>query len=107
MRRKKPTKKQLAEATTKIRRLAREGKVALAPHVRVDDCADVAEDFMLNVVGIKCWLITDESSLYDFTVVPKSVLQARVKQRYGIMLAKGENPFLADLFERIKRQKSN
>mgnify|MGYP001590183944 CR=1 FL=1 len=107
MRRKKPTKKQLAEATARVRRLAKAGKVVLATHTRIDECADVAEDFMLNVVGIKCWLITDESSLYDFTVVPKSILRARVKQRYGIMLAKGENPFLADLFERIKRQKSN
>jgi len=84
-------------------------KIEFAPTRGVDMFADVAEEFIGKVFGFAPgdYLITDESSLHDFTSLGDDVADVHEKIRlvYDIDVSDIESGNLYEIFLRIHRQK--
>ena len=102
--------KKFAEEKSKKIDLPRPGtvvqiKVVFAPTDQVDKFPELATDFMEKVIGFPRggYLITDDSSLFDFHGPSKKVeLIQKVFDVYGVDVSDIEGGTLAAIFERIK-----
>ena len=89
-----------------IRRGPFKGKrIVWAPTTGVDAFGEISVDFMRRVFAFEPgdYLITDESSLRDFTdnETPLSDLQSRVNEIYGVDIADIPKGNLLEIFRRI------
>lgn len=97
---------------TKIRRGAFKGKkVTYAATDRVEDFREVAGDFMAEVFDFLPgdYLITDESSLRDFTEFASSdtsPIWRRITEIYSIAKAEVPSERLVDIFAEIRRRRN-
>ncbi len=81
-------------------------KIALASTTGVDLFEAIVEDFMSRIFGFERgdYLITDESSLADFTGVDDMQLadiHRRIRDAYGLDVSDVESGRLLDIFVRI------
>lgn len=85
-------------------------KIELAPQVLTEQYEDIAEHFLPAVLGIKRFLITDESSLYDFDFElvdskikrdTESVLK-KIQEIYGVDVSDISDLNLMKIFERLR-----
>lgn len=72
---------------------------------------EISEDFMNKIFGLEPgeYLISDESSLYDFTGVDEMELpdiHKRIQEMYNIDVSDIESRNLIDIFRRIDDRKS-
>ena len=86
-------------------------KVTYAPTDRVEEYRRVAADFMMEVFDFLPgdYLITDESSLRDFTDLASSETSSiwrRITEIYKISRADVSSERLVDIFAEIKKRKS-
>lgn len=81
-------------------------KFEMAPANRVEAASEVADDFMIAIFDFEGggYLITDESSLSDFTEYGSSDMEPlwrRIEARYGIGPSVVRSDKLVDIFEAI------
>jgi len=80
-------------------------KIEFAPTTGVDMFWDIAEDFMQKVFDLEPgdYLITDESSLHDFTGfgVELEDLQRKIRELYDVDVSDLKSGNLLDIFTRI------
>ena len=86
-------------------------KIEFASTAGVDRFQTISEDFMQRIFNLEPgeYLITDESSLRDFTgldEVELSDIQKRVLDLYGIDVSDIRSGNLLEIFKRIHSQKS-
>jgi len=82
--------------------------IELAPTTGIDMFLEIAEDFMQCIFGFEPgeYLITDESSLFDFTGVNEmglSNIQKKIQDVYHLDVSDVESGNLLTLFMRIHR----
>jgi len=85
-------------------------EIEIAPHVLVEQYDDVANHFIPTILGIKGFLITDESSLLDFNFeITRDGLKRetdknleKVKKVYGVDISDIEDFNLMEIFKRLK-----
>lgn len=78
-------------------------KIECAPTSGIDMFQPIAEDFMKRIVGLdyeEC-LVTDESSIYDFTDFTEAELCRRILDAYALDISKIKTRNLLDIFRRI------
>jgi len=84
-------------------------KFELAPTVGVDLLREIAEDFMQKIFDLPPgdYLITDESSLFDFTEFGVEIddLHKQVQLTYDLDVSDVEDGNLFEIFQRIHRGK--
>ncbi len=84
-------------------------KFELAPTVGVDLLREIAEDFMQKIFDFSPgnYLITDESSLFDFTGFGVEIadLHKQVQQTYDLDVSDVDDGNLFEIFQRIHRRK--
>lgn len=99
-------------AMTKSKRGAIKGqKVTYASTDRMEEYRQVAGDFMMEVFDFLPgdYLITDESSLRDFTDFASSdtsTIWYRITEIYGIVKADAASERLVDIFAQIQKRRS-
>ena len=86
-------------------------KIEFAPTTGVDRFWDIAEDFMRRIFGFESgdYLITDESSLFDFTGVDDmeiADIHKQIRDVYGLDVSDIESGNLLEVFRRIHDRKS-
>lgn len=86
-------------------------KIKFAPTGGVDSFRAISEDFMSKVFDLEPgkYLISDESSLYDFTSLDESDLpdiQQKIQGIYNIDVIDIRSGNLLDIFTRISDSKS-
>lgn len=97
---------------TKIKRGPHKGKrVTYASADRIEDFRKLADDFMMEVFDFlpSDYLITDESSLRDFTEFGSSDTSPtwlRITELYAIGKADVPSERLADIFAEIQRRRN-
>lgn len=84
-------------------------KIEFAPTTGVDMFLDISEEFMKKIFDFKPgeYLITDESSLYDFTGLDEMELtdiQKKIKDIFDIDVSDIESGNLFEIFMRIHRR---
>ena len=101
------------------RKKPRYKKIEFAPQINIDQYEDIAVDFMPAILGHEyhdCW-ISDESLLSDFS--PKDFIKGtsqwgydvmqeiakKVQSRYGVDISDMEDPYLWEIFQRIRMLK--
>ena len=85
-------------------------KIEIATHVLVGQYEDIANHFIPEILGIKIFCITDESSLLDlnFKIVDKKVKRntdkdlEKIKKVYGVDVSDIEDLNLVKIFERLR-----
>ena len=83
-------------------------RIELAPTTGIDMFLESAEDFMRRIFGFEPgeYLITDESSLFDFTGVDEmrlSHIQKKIQTVYNLDVSDSESGNLLTIFMRIHR----
>jgi hypothetical protein len=86
-------------------------KIEFAPTTRVDKFRPISEDFMNKIFGLEPgeYLISDESSLYDFTGIDEMQLpdiQKKIQEIYDIDVSEIKSRNLLEIFKRIRDRKS-
>lgn len=88
-----------------IQKAAREGRIEFAPAEKVTVYAVLLHDFMEHIMGISGYLITDYSSIYDFSIgeTDEQEIQTKIKERYGVRMRIGtkNSRYLCDILERL------
>ena len=85
-------------------------KIEFAPQVLTDQYEDIANHFIPKILGIKGYLITDESELTDFNL---EIEDEKIKQKtnkdlkeiervYGVDVSDVEDLNLMGIFERLR-----
>jgi len=77
-------------------------KPEFASDIRIRKYTDLQADFAWRILDIKGWIVSDESSLWDFT--SEDTLEsyyARIREIYGIEVADIEGALLWKIFRRI------
>jgi hypothetical protein len=80
------------------------GKVPIefAPSNRVYTHPELTEDFIKRVLGLDWAFVSDQSSLWDFhTEDANDVLNAKIKEVYGVDVSDLESGNLAEILDRI------
>jgi hypothetical protein len=82
--------------------------IEFAPTTGVDRLQNIAEDFMQRIFGFEpgAYLITDESSLFDFTGVDEMDLrhvQQNIQEVYNLDVSDIPSGNLLTIFVRIQR----
>lgn len=85
-------------------------KIEFAPQVLTDQYEDIANHFIPKILGIKGFLITDESSLLDFNfeIVDRKVKREtnktlkEIEKVYGVDVSDVEDLNLMSIFERLR-----
>ncbi len=82
-------------------------KFELAPTGGVDLFREIAEDFMQKIFDFSPgeYLITDESSLYDFIDDEMKDVYRRIQKEYGLDVSDLESANLFEIFKRIHHSK--
>ncbi len=84
-------------------------KFKLAPTNGVDLFWEIAEDFMLKIFDFPPgnYLITDESSLYDFTGFGVEIedLHSQIQETYALDVSDVESGNLLEIFQKIHHRK--
>lgn len=115
-----------AEAETKIRKAAAEGRIVYASSDNVEDYDGIARDFLQKIFKInydECF-ISDESSLADFSgcgmpeeydtkdltmeqyyALGNVVMVRTINENYGVDV--DPHDLLVDVFERIRKQRAS
>ena len=97
----------MKKADTIIRSGPFKGKrIAFAPATGIDMFREVAEDFMRRVFDFApgSYLISDESSLFDFTGVDEMELkdiQQKIQEVYGVDVSDLASGNLLEIFARL------
>jgi len=86
-------------------------KIELAPTTGIDRLRSISEDFMTKVFGLEPgeYLISDESSLYDFTGLDEMELpdiNNKIREIYNIDVSDIKSKNLLEIFRRISDSKS-
>ena len=84
-------------------------KIEFAPTTGVDRFWDIAEDFMRRIFGFESgdYLITDESSLFDFTGVDEMEMvdiQKKIVAEYDLDVSDIQSGNLVEIFSQIHRR---
>ena len=85
-------------------------EIELISQILVDQYEDIANDFIPKIFGVDKFLITDESSIYDFNfeIVDGKIKREteatlkKIKEVYGIDVSDIEDLLLIKIFERIR-----
>ena len=85
-------------------------KITFAPTTGVDIFLDISEEFMKKIFDFEPgeYLITDESSLHDFTGLGEMELadiQEKIREVYDLDVSDIESGNLLEIFMRIRRKK--
>lgn len=82
-------------------------KFELAPTGGVDLFWEIAEDFMQKIFAFAPgdYLITDESSLYDFIDDEIKDIYSRIQKEYDLDVSDLESANLFEIFQRIHHRK--
>lgn len=85
-------------------------KIEFAPTTEVDMFFEISEDFMKRIFDFEPggYLITDESSLFDFTGLDKmelSDIQQKIRDVYDMDVSDIESGNLLEIFTRIHHRK--
>jgi hypothetical protein len=97
---------------TTIKRGAFKGKkVTYAPTDHIEEFRELAQNFMTEMFDFLPgdYLITDESSLRDFTELPSpdtSPIWSRIAETYGLRKADVPSERLVDIFAEIQRRRN-
>lgn len=78
-------------------------KFELAPQIVIEQYDDIAPIFFKKILDLNDYLITDESSLYDFEYdhdMKETI--ARIQKEYGIDVSDLKDLMLVDIFHRIR-----
>jgi hypothetical protein len=83
-------------------------RIEFAPTTGIDMVREIAEDFMRRIFGFDPgeYLITDESSLFDFTGVDEmglSAIHKKIQDVYHLDVSDVESGNLLTIFMRIHR----
>ena len=86
-------------------------KIELAPTAGIEMFEGIAEDFMQRIFNLEAgdYLITDESSLYDFTGVDDMKLAdiyRKIENEYGLDVSDLKSGNLLEIFVRVHDQGS-
>ena len=86
-------------------------KIEFAPTTGIDKFRAISEDFMNKIFGLGLgeYLISDESSLYDFTGLDEMQLpdiHKKIQEIYNIDVSDIKSRNLLELFKRIRDNKS-
>jgi hypothetical protein len=86
-------------------------KIEFAPTTGVDKFRAISEDFIKRIFGFEPgeYLISDESSLYDFTGLDDmelSDIDKKIQEIYDIDVSKIKSRNLLEIFKRIRDRKS-
>jgi hypothetical protein len=86
-------------------------KIEFAPTTGVNKFRAISEDFMKKIFGLKPaeYLISDESSLYDFTGLDEMQLpdiHKKIQELYNIDVSGIKSGNLLEIFKRISDSKS-
>lgn len=91
MAKKKKTPEELDQITQKVRKLAREGKVVMAPQEKINQHPEIMDRFVGEVLGHPEALFSDDSYPSDFTEGPVKPgtpdyieIVARTLEEFGI-----------------------
>ena len=81
-------------------------KIEFAPTTKIDRFFGISNEFMKNIFDFEPgeYLISDESSLYDFTGLDEmhlSDIQKRIQKVYDINVSDIESGNLIEIFKRI------
>lgn len=91
-----------------FRRLLKEGKLKIefASTRKISEYDELAAEFIEQIFGIDSFLITDESSLWDFrTEESKKEIWRRIQESYDIDVSDVKDGKLVQIFERIDWQR--
>jgi hypothetical protein len=85
-------------------------KIEFAPTTGIDKFRAISEDFMNRVFGLEPgeYLISDESSLYDFTGLDEMELpdiHKKIQEMYNINVSDIKSRNLLEIFKRISDSK--
>jgi hypothetical protein len=98
------------EVKTAENKLPRPGErvpLAFARTSRVDQHSELANDFFQRILEMEWARISDESSLWDFHAeLTNDALVERIRHNYGVDVSDISNGNLADIFERIAKNRS-
>ena len=101
MAKKKSFPKTPEEMQKHVQKLARQGKIVLAPHDGVDALEDECYEFIERVFGVKRALLTDLSTVSDMPETPDwKHLTSRL---FGIPLPEKDNPTILEVAREIRR----
>ena len=89
----------------------RSKKIEFASSSKVDDLQAVSSEFMFEIFDLMPgeYLITDESSLRDFTDMcstDTAPIWRRIEARYAIDLSDASSELLADVFAEIRSRRN-
>lgn len=95
------------EATKKIREAAAKGNIEFAPQDAIDAMASIADE-VLAVIGHPEALITDWSSIDDFTITKEETAQMyeRVNEDFGIETSQKTHRYIVDICRAIHIKRS-
>lgn len=87
-------------------------KIDFAPTNGIDKFFGISKEFMKKIFNFEPgeYLITDESSLHDFTGLDEmelSDIQIRIQDEYGIDVSDVESVNLIEIFARIYKNRLN
>jgi len=85
-------------------------RIEFAPGTGINKFLKISEDFMIKILGLRPeeYLITDESSLYDFTGFDKMELHnvhKEIQEMYNIDVSAIKSGNLLGIFRRISESK--
>jgi hypothetical protein len=83
-------------------------KVKSASTTGIDKFGDIAEDFMRRIfdLGVNDYLITDESSLWDFALTADlSDVHRKIKQEFGLDSIDLKSERLIEVFGKLHEQR--
>ena len=96
----KATKPNLPRPGTKV-------PIEFAASERVSQHSELAKDFVQRVLGVDWAWISDESSLWDFRENETNQnLTDKIRNIYGVDVSDMSNGNLADIFDRILKQRA-
>jgi hypothetical protein len=76
--------------------------ISLAARDRVDTHSELADEFILRILGLESAWISDESSLWDFNGEETNDTSYRkIKEVYGVDVSDIKSVVLVDIFDRI------
>jgi len=86
-------------------------RIEFAPTTGIDKLVEISEGFMIKVFGLapRQYLISDESSLCDFTGLDETELpniHKKIKKMYNIDVSDIKSGNLLEIFKRISDSKS-
>ena len=86
-------------------------RIEFAPTTGINKFLEISEDFMIKIFGLEPgeYLISDESSLYDFTRLDEMELpdiHKKIQENYNIDVSDIKSKNLLGIFRRISDRKS-